>query len=475
FRHFGVQDGFRSEVIQSITEDKNGNLWVGTNDGLVYFDPKAAVENKGGVRAVYDEHDGLLSSSLVRRATTADSTGRLYVGTAGGAVTFLPGRLPANTHLPPVVLTDLRVHNQSLLPREEAGAPLSKSITLSETITLRYHQDMVEFRFAALDYHRPVKNQYAYRLRGFDDRWLEVGNRNSATFTNLAPGEYTFEVKASNSDGKWNPKPTTLRLRVLPPPWQTWWAWIAYVGLGLGLLYVLFRWRLRSRTQKIKRLALLEATRMEERERLRRKNAADFHDELGHRLTKISLLLELADRQTGSPDQRVRQYLGKIREHASSLSESVRDLIWGLDPEKDNLYQTLLRLQEFGDRLFEYSAVRFRAEGLDPALRRIELPLETKKQLLFLFKEAMNNTLRHAQAGLATLAFHRTEDKLFFTFWDDGIGLSGAESKGYGLQNMRMRAAKLGGELTIASERGEGTSVRFALEIPRMEDTPLRE
>ncbi|MEL7162228.1 MAG: ATP-binding protein, partial [Bacteroidota bacterium] len=149
-------------------------------------------------------------------------------------------------------------------------------------------------------------------------------------------------------------------------------------------------------------------------------------------------------------------------------------LIWGLDPEKDNLYQTLLRLQEFGDRLFEYSSVRFRTEGMDPTLREIELPLETKKQLLFLFKEAMNNTLRHARAELATLAFHRMEDRLFFTFWDDGVGLSGKETKGYGLQNMRMRAEKLGGALTLASDPGAGTSVRLSLQIPRMEDAPLR-
>jgi len=475
FRHFGISDGFRNEVIQFIDEDARGNLWIGTNDGLVQFDPEAALRGGKGVIAVFDKDDGMPSSSTVFRASHVDERGQVFIGTGGGLATFWPGRFPENDVAPSIVLTDLKLQNQTVKPTTDKNATLSSSITHSEELKLRYRQNMVEFQFAALDFHRPEKNRYAYRLVGFDDQWIDSGERNSATYTNLAPGDYTFEVKGTNNDGKWTTTPLSLKLKVLPPPWRTWWACVLYGLLIGGVIYTLFRWRLYNRTREIQQQARLEATRLEERELLRRKNAADFHDELGHRLTKISLLLELADRHAAEPSNGIKGYLEKIRQHSTSLSEGVRDLIWGLDPEKDNLYQTLLRLQEFGDRLFEYSPIRFRTEGIDPRLADIDLPLEVKKQVLFMFKEAMNNTLKHAEAQIATLSFHRIEEKFFFTFWDDGIGIKREEENGrvgYGLGNMAMRARKIGGELSISGAPGTGTMVRLSLPLAYLENVP---
>lgn len=465
FKIFGLQDGLPNDVIHAIEEDDSGKLWLSTNKGLVVFDPENLSEP---VVSTYTRSDGLSSSSFVFRSSYKDESGFMYFGTGAGLNIFKPDSLPKNQFVPPVVFTKLKVLNKLIVPQDSEKPILDVSIPYAKKITLKHWQNIIEIQFAALDFQKPENNLYQYKLSSLNEDWVDCKHDNKVTFTNLAPGNHILLVKGSNNDGIWNETPAVLEVIVLPPFWKTWWAYLLYAIFGILMIAGIVRLRVNKRLRLVDAQNRLEKARQEERAQLRKKNAADFHDELGHRLTKISLFLELAERES-KPESGIKNYLQKIKQNAAGLSQGVRDLIWSLDPDKDSLYQTLLRLQEFGDQLYEYSHVAFKTQGIQPDLDQTILKPDVKKQILLIFKEAMNNSLKYAEATEAFLAFEIKEQHAQLTFKDNGKGFNPVMvEKGYGLKNMKERAAKINGSLIIDAEKSLGTEIVLNWQIPQM-------
>jgi ligand-binding sensor domain-containing protein/signal transduction histidine kinase len=464
---FGVQNGFPNDFIHSIEEDGQGRLWLGTNGGLVVFDPDAALKGKPCVEQVYDFRDGLPDNGFNDRASCKDANGRLFFGGPGGLIFFKPKAIARNNHPPVVVFTDFKLFNESVRPSAEPKSLLKRSITLTDEIKLKHTQNVFTIEFAALDFTLPQKNQYQYKLEGINEDWVKAGNTNSATFTNLPDGSYTFLVVGSNNDRVWSTEPARLIIKVLPPPWKTWWAYLIYVVSVGSLVYAWFRHRLGLKIKELERKNAIERARFEERELLRNQNAADFHDELGHRLTKISLFLELAERQT-ERGSAIHSHLAKIKQHARELSGGIRDLIWTLDPQKDSLYETIVRLQEFGDSLFEHTGIQFQTSGNTAALDGFQMEPDVRRQILLIFKEAMNNCLKHSNARYSELRVSVQGGFAAFYFKDDGDGFGQNDrAHGYGLKNMSTRAKKIGAAFRIEAAQGKGTCIRVG-KIPLM-------
>lgn len=458
-KNFGAQNGFPNDFIHSIEEDEEGRLWLGTNQGLVVFNPDAALKGEPCVEQVYDFRDGLSDNGFNDRASCKDASGRLLFGGPGGVSFFNPKEIPYNPHAPAMVITDFKLFNESVKPSQSKNALLNKSIARTGEIKLKHWQNVFTIEFTALDFTLPLKNQYKYKLEGFNKDWVNAGNDNAATFTNLSDGTYTFLVFGSNNDGVWSKEPARLVIKVLPPLWKTWWAYLVYLLTIGGIIYGWFRYRLGVRVKEVERKNAIERARFEERELLRNQNAADFHDELGHRLTKVSLFLELAERQSKGGSQ-LNAHLSKIKQHLAELSAGIRDMIWTLDPKKDSLYQTVIRLQEFGDRLFEHTGIQFQTSGNTAAVDRFQMEPDVRRQVLLLFKEAMNNCLKHSNATKAGLEISVSNHFANFLFHDDGDGFTGtAEKQGYGLKNMKARADKISAEFYIESKPGGGTRI----------------
>ncbi len=458
-QNFGVQNEFPNDFIHSIEEDEQGRLWLGTNGGLVVFNSDAALKGRPCVDQVYDFRDGLSDNGFNERASCKDANGTLFFGGPGGINFLSPGQIARNNHPPVVVFTDFKLFNESVRPSAGNKSLLKSSITHTDEIVLKHTQNVFTIEFAALDFTLPQKNRYKYKMDGFNADWTMSGNSNSATFTNLPDGSYTFLVFGSNNDGVWSETPARLKIKVLPPLWKTWWAWLIYVASVAGLIYGYFRYRLGLKIKEINRRNAIERARFEERELLRNQNAADFHDELGHRLTKISLFLELAERESKA-GSRLFSHLEKIKQHAAELSGGIRDLIWTLDPKKDSLYEAFVRLQEFGDRLFGHTGIKFQTSGNTTALDSFQMEPDVRRQILLIFKEAMNNCLKHSKASKAELGVKVFESIATFYFQDDGRGFTKKDNKqGYGMKNMNARAEKIGAEIYIESELGTGTRI----------------
>jgi methyl-accepting chemotaxis protein/ligand-binding sensor domain-containing protein len=224
--HFGAADGLPSGYIAGLAMDQAGTLWISTDRGLVRFDI-------AGHRAKrYTPADGLQGSEFNAHAYYHAGDGSLFFGGNNGFNVVRPDQIARNDRKPPVVLTGFQLFNREV-PIGAEGSPLQKHISQTDRIVLSYKQSVMTFEFAALDYTASEQNQYAYMLEGFDSGWRQVGSERSASYTNLAPGNYTFRVKASNNDGAWNEQGASVRVKITPPFWKTWWfRLLALAALG---------------------------------------------------------------------------------------------------------------------------------------------------------------------------------------------------------------------------------------------------
>jgi len=228
FRSFGAQEGLPGEIINGIVEDGQGYLWISTNNGLAKFNPQDASA------VVYTEHDGLQGAEYIHGSFAKLSTGELVFGGTNGFSMFMPEQIRTSVKFPVVTLTKMRILDQ-MVESGSTPAPFEHTISTTSELVLDHKQARIFMLFySALEYSAPEKIRYRYLLEGYHDNWIDAGANRSATFMRLNPGEYTFRVTASNSEGAWSAKSAALRLRILPPWWSTWYAYLAY-----GVLVVL--------------------------------------------------------------------------------------------------------------------------------------------------------------------------------------------------------------------------------------------
>ncbi len=222
--HFTEEHGLPDNSIVGLLADEEGYVWLSTYDGIVRFDPETRRFLHYGVdRGVQAKEFNAFAFFKSPR------TGELFFGGINGFNAFFPDELEANPTPPPVALTELRLMNEEVRPGEHSL--LRKPLSMTPEVRLPYWQKMITLEFAALHFVNPALNQYAYQLEGFDADWVPAGTNNTATYTNLDPGSYTFRVKAASADGVWNEEGASVALVILPPWWRTTWAYVFYVLL----------------------------------------------------------------------------------------------------------------------------------------------------------------------------------------------------------------------------------------------------
>ncbi|MGH7450766.1 MAG: ATP-binding protein, partial [bacterium] len=322
FIHYSTKDGLPHYVINGILEDEAGHLWVSTNRGISKFDPE-----REGFRN-YDVTDGLQNSEFNRGAYYRSPAPRdeMFFGGISGLNMFFPQALQDNPHLPPVVLTDFKLFNKSVGLSTAGETALQKVIAETDEIHLSYKDNVFSFEFAALEYTAPEKNQYAYKMEGFDRDWLYAGAKREAVYTNLAPGEYTFRVKASNNDGVWNEQGASVKVIIAPPFWRTWWAYTLYILFITGLLYGITRYELnRMRLKAQLKLRHLEAEKLKELDALK----SHFFSNISHEFrTPLTLILGPIEKLlAGTKDKNAEQDLNLMRNNAANLLRLINQLL----------------------------------------------------------------------------------------------------------------------------------------------------
>jgi len=230
------------EAIYGILQDNKNNIWVSTTKGLIKFDPQTQNYK------TFNVLDGLQSNVFTQNACYKATDGRLFFGGINGLNYFYPDSIPENKHVPNVVITDYKLIEQNI-PESDLDSYWEMFKTQGKII-LPYDRNFVTLDFASLDYARPEKNEFEYKLEGLDKDWIDAGSRRYATYTSLNPGTYTFHVKGSNNDGVWNEQGAVLKITITPPYWKTWWF---ITGIGLLILssgYTAYNYRVNRLRKK---------------------------------------------------------------------------------------------------------------------------------------------------------------------------------------------------------------------------------
>lgn len=320
---YTTKEGLPSDYVHAVIPDQKGNIWASTNKGIIRFN------QSNNSFAVFDKRDAVQSIVFSENASCKDRNGRFYFGGLEGLTYFFPDSIQISQFHPPIYFTNLTVNN---IPYEFGSGKtdstiLKKPFYETDSITLSHKENIFSVEFAALDYHAPDKNEYMYKLEGLNDEWVYAGNNRLVSFTNLQPGTYKLKVKATNSDKRWNPAAHELTIKILPPPWKTWWAYSIYIAVFIFLLWL-------TRYLGLRQVALKNQLTLSKLARQQENKLADFKERLftniSHEFrTPLTLILGPLDDllQRKNIDTSVEKSLRLIQKQSKRMLRMVNQLL----------------------------------------------------------------------------------------------------------------------------------------------------
>lgn len=451
-----TDDGLFDDIVSHLVKDENGNFWMGSNRGIFRLPIASAVSFcEGDTETVqsysYGDQDGMISVETnggFQPSTIQDSLGNIYFPTVGGVAIVSTNNIEVNNIQPPVYIQKIRGSKFDL--------PLANSVELS-------HDDsFLEIDYTAINFSKPEKIKFKYKLDGFSDNWIEVGNRRQALYTKIPPGDYTFTVLSSNSDGVWNTNGASIDIVVTPPFWQTTWFMGISIGLCIAVGFVFFKTRtniLKAENEKQKRFAeQLIASQENERRRI----ASELHDGLGQQILVIKNRAELAQNQVNNP-QELSEQLTEIMNSAVSSIQDVRNISHALRPIHLEKFGLTDAISDLCSKLQQISKIEW-SYHIDDVAQII--PKEKEINFYRVVQEAVNNILKHSEASEASVIVRVNRNMINTVIWDNGIGFRINDRKfaeGLGYLSMKERVETLGGTLLVESIPDEGTSLKFQL------------
>ena len=428
FRTYSVRDGLASDSVRSISEDRWGRIHLGTARGVDRFD--------SGIDRIrhFTSADGLSNNEIF--SAFRDGDGALWFGTMNGLSRLVP-RLDSPRQPPGILIDGLRIAG-TVFPLPELGA---SAIT---TPALASHENSLQIDLLSVGATIGGNRRYQYRLEGADREWSDQAVARTVFYGNLSPGRYRFTVRAVDEDGQVSVTPAAVSFQILHPIWQRWWFLTAVLLAVGGGAQWLHRYRVR---------------RLLELERVRTRIATDLHDDIGSSLSQIAILSEVVRQRVGGHDASVRELLSQITGASSELMDTMSDIVWAIDPRKDHLSDLTQRMRRFSSDVFTSRNIAFAFHAPDAA-RDLELGADVRRQVFLIFKESVNNVVRHSGCTQAAIEFHAAREKITLRVADNGKGFDTArEGDGHGLLSMRKRTHELGGTLQVVSKHDEGTIV----------------
>jgi signal transduction histidine kinase/ligand-binding sensor domain-containing protein len=454
FARYTTRQGLPSDYCYSALEDSSGVVWVSTNRGIAAVSVGKDGLSSPSVRS-YDISDGLQSNEFNSQSYLRANDGTLYFGGINGVNIFSSHTLYMNPVPPRVAITGFMKHDRG------DWQQLGRFLDSDSSIVLNYDDASFSFRFAAMEYTNVVNNKYAVKMEGFDSSWISLGTRRDIRFTRLDPGRYVFRVKACNGDGVWNEPGASVRITVIPPWWMRWEfkaaTLLLLAGISGGVVLVYERRKQRRKLDELNRVHMLEL----ERSRISR----DMHDEVGSSLTKIALLSELS--QSSIRDEReVVRNLGKISGLSREVIENIGQIVWAINPKHDSMQDLSSYIRAYIFDSFDPTPIRVHADFPETPYPHM-LSAQFRRNIFLVVKEAVHNILKHSRATEVFVEMGITEELLELSVRDNGAGFdeSVVRREGNGLGNMRQRIEELGGECTITSNSGRGTTISLRARI----------
>lgn len=340
FKRYSVENGLPDDVAYKIVEDKERNLWFGTNKGLVKFNPKTEEIT------IFTKDNGLPSNQFNYNSGLITSSGELFFGTSNGLISFNPSQMSVNQYIPPIFINKISIFNEELtVSVSDSESLLPQSLIHTKKIILPYNRTNITIGFIALSYSSPNSNKYIYMMDNVDEGWIEASASQSASYSNLSPGKYRFKVKASNSDGLWNPDATYIDIVVTPPWWKTTTAYVIYIVCLFVIILTVIKLSTNRYTKRVKEKQ--KVYRIEKEKELY-EDKVNFFTNIAHEirtpLTLISAPLETLLENNINKDKSTEEYLNIIKSNTHNLLKLVNQL---LDFRKVGNEKQKLKLEKF--------------------------------------------------------------------------------------------------------------------------------
>lgn len=446
FTAYTTQEGLFSDEVYEIIEDDQGNFWMSCRKGIfrvrkAQFDQLDRKEVSRLTSIAYGKADGMVSeqcNGVAKPSAWKARNGRIWFPTIKGLVAVEPG-VTANEKPPPVIIEAVSADQKPLPwpPGDGTNAP---------ALSVAPGNGNLEIQFTALSYQAPERNRFKYRLEGRDTEWNDVGATRVARYFSLGPGTYRFRVIACNNDEVWNEAGAVVSLVLQPHAWQTWWFKLAII-LAAGL--VLVAWY-RSRLAQLRQI-----------ENLRVQIAADLHDDVGARLTKVAMVTEWLDGETTDANPN-KTHIKNISRTTREIIQAMDEIVWTINPKNDTLDNLANYVFQYAQDYFQNSGVRCRLD-LPAKLPEHTMSTEERHNIFMAVKEALNNVLKHAHATEVRIRLALMDDQLTILIADNGRGftLPPPAGTGDGLENMRARLSRIGGALALDNNPGGGALVRM--------------
>jgi len=432
---FTFLNGLPENTVYSVLPGGSNDLWLSTNKGLSRFDTvKQKFTN-------YTTGDGLQGNEFNTNAYLRCSDGEMWFGGVHGLNIFYPSAIKANMATPPLQITAVNVNDEPYTGIDVlAAGPL---------LSLPYSQRTVSFSFTGIDYLRPSSVVLQYRLTGIDRDWITTANPGFARYANLPAGKYTLQVRAAGGDITLAGSVKTMQLIIATPYYQAWW-FIALVCIAVfALLYGWYFYRI----SQVKKMHMV-----------RNRIARDLHDDIGSSISSIRIMTDIVQGSLENNPAHSGELIKRIGNESAQVMDSIRDIVWTINPDNDQLGNLFIRMREYAAEMLEAQNIDYTFNASD-YLQGIRLSMQMRRDLYLIFKEAINNLAKYSKCTRAEISIGRTLNKLVLCVKDNGAGFNMQQVKrGNGLTNMQVRATQLKAVINIQSEVLKGTVIR--LEVP---------
>ncbi|MBC7937301.1 MAG: hypothetical protein H7Y86_18300 [Rhizobacter sp.] len=429
-----IADGLPSMILRGIVIDSFNRVWVASTAGLGYFDPTKKIWQ------TFNRFDGL-ESDFLDAGIFITKNNMLAIPQQDGFSFYKPADILIAGDTPYLRITSILINNQAytdtIMPE------------FVKRIALPYNKNNIIIEYAAMDWVYPAKTNYRYRIEGIagQDTWMpnEEARLNLA---GLQPGKYTLHMRALGTGGVWSNE-IILPIVIHPPFWRSVWF------IALMILIVFFAaWKiLQYRIAQVKKL-----------QHMRNSISRNLHDDIGASLSNIGILNELAKRNVSSNAGKATEYLNRAAEDIQHISENLGDIVWNINPLFDNINDLLIRMKRYAADMAEGKNINCVFEIAEDA--DINLPMDKRRDFYLLYKEAINNMVKHSAAKNAFIKITVAASRLYLLIKDDGKGFDeNLKKDGNGLSNMRQRAHQLSGKLLIDSSPGNGTHFQFNMPV----------
>jgi signal transduction histidine kinase/ligand-binding sensor domain-containing protein len=458
---FTTAEGLVDDTISQILEDDAANLWLGSNRGIMRVSIAELLDVAEGRKSspevfLCGQREGMLSeesSSGFSPAGLKARDGKLWFPTTKGLVMVDPSGLRTNVNMnpPPVYIEEVRADGRLI---QSGQTPITVAPTTRR----------LEFVYTALSFAAPERIRFKHRLEGFDSDWTDAGGSRSATFGRLPPGQYKFQVIASNNAGVWNTVGQSFGFRIAAPFWRTRW-FFSLIGLtsagmlGAGIRFV----SLRKLQRKLRRLEEAHAI---EKERMR--IAQDMHDELGAKLSRISFLSDMVRRNVPENSPATQQ-MEEVSDASREVIRTVDEIVWAVSPRNDSLESLAHYICGHAEEFFESTPIELELKLPDEFPQR-KLSADIRHNLFCAVKEALTNVLKHSKATRVWIEFAVRPVAFEVIVIDNGQGFAvalpaSAGRVGNGLTNMHERLAGISGHLAMHSQLGQGARLVFTVPL----------